>query len=149
MKTSIIPNGDTSDKNNCRPIAIVTAMSKLFELCLSMILDENLCTGENQFRLTLSDPGYFRQLTIRGRALKAPLTISKTVVSIFTISYMCILLGVLGMFQLEFFKNSRFCPFYSDFKIKSSENSCKNNIFVILFKIDFKYTKRRRILMRI
>ena len=104
MKTSIIPNGDTSDKNNCRPIAIVTAMSKLFELCLSMILDENLCTSENQFRLTLSDPGYFRQLTIRGRALKAPLTISKTVVSIFTISYMCILLGVfrhvpIGIFQ--------------------------------------------------
>ena len=40
-------------------------------------------------------------------------------------------------------------PFYSDFKIKSSENSCKNNIFVILFKIDIKYIKRRRILMRI
>ena len=37
MKTSIIPilknrNGDSSDKNNYRPIAIVTAMSKLFEL---------------------------------------------------------------------------------------------------------------------
>ena len=44
-----------------------------------------------------------------GGALKAPPpTISKTVVSIFTISYMCILPGVLGMFQLEFFKNSRF-----------------------------------------
>ena len=35
--------------------------------------------------------------------------------------------------------------YFSDFKIKSSEN----NIFVILFKIDFKYTKRRGILMRI
>ena len=54
--------------------------------------------------LTLSDPGYFRQLTIR----HPPPTISKTVVSIFTISYMCILPGVLGMFQLEFLKNSRF-----------------------------------------
>ena len=41
-------------------------------------------------------------------ALKAPPTISKTIVSIFTISYMCILPGVLGMFQLEFFKNLRF-----------------------------------------
>ena len=54
MKTSIIPilknrNGDTSDKNNYRPIAIVTAMSKLFELCLSKILDEYLCTNDNQF----------------------------------------------------------------------------------------------------
>ena len=34
-----------------------------------------------------------------------PATISKTIMSIFTISYMCILPGVLGMFQLEFFKN--------------------------------------------
>ena len=39
---------------------------------------------------TANDPG--------GGALKAPLTISKTVVSIFTLSYICILLGVLGMF---------------------------------------------------
>ena len=102
--------------------------------------------------LILSDPGtYFRQLTIREEGLlkPPPLTISKTIVSIFTISYMCILPGVLDMFQLEFFQNSRFLPFHSEFKIKSSENSCKNNIFVILFKIDFKYTKRRSILMRI
>ena len=35
------------------------------------------------------------------------------------------------------------------FQIKSSENSCKNNIFVILLKIDFKYIKRRGILLRI
>ena len=39
--------------------------------------------------LTLSDPGYFRQLTIRGGGFKSPPpTISKTMVSIFTISYM-------------------------------------------------------------
>ena len=45
-----------------------------------------------------------------GGALKAPPppTISKTILSIFTISYMCILPGVLGMFQLDFFLNSRF-----------------------------------------
>ena len=54
MKTSIIPilknrNGDTSDKNNYRAIAIVSAMSKLLELCLSKLLDEHLCTSENQF----------------------------------------------------------------------------------------------------
>ena len=43
-----------------------------------------------------------------GEALKAPppLTISKAIMSIFTISYMCILPAVSGMFQLEFFKNS-------------------------------------------
>ena len=44
MRTSIIPilktkNGDTSAKSNYRPIAIVTAMSKIFELCLSRIMD--------------------------------------------------------------------------------------------------------------
>ena len=54
-----------------------------------------------------------------------------------TISYMCILLGVLNMFQSDFFKNSRF-----------HENSCKNDIFVILSETDFKYTKRCRIVMR-
>ena len=44
-------NGDTSDKNNYRSIAIYTAMLKLFELCLSKILDEYLCTSEKQFGL--------------------------------------------------------------------------------------------------
>ena len=89
---------------------------------------------------TVNDPG--------GGGFKSPPppTISKIILSIFTISYMWILPGVFGMIQLEFLKNSRFWPFYSDFKIKSSEISCKNNIFVILFKIDFKYTKRRGII---
>ena len=54
MKTSIIPilknrNGDSSDKNNYRPIAIVTVMSKLFELCLSKLLDTFLVTSDNHF----------------------------------------------------------------------------------------------------
>ena len=54
IQTSIIPilkngNGDASDNNNYRLIAIVSAMSKLFELCLSKILDGYLCTSENQF----------------------------------------------------------------------------------------------------
>ena len=52
---------------------------------------------------TANDPG-------GGVALKAPppLTISITISSMFTISYMRILPGVLGMFHMEFFKNSRF-----------------------------------------
>ena len=39
MKTAIViiikrKNGNSSDKNNYRPIALVTACSKIFELCL-------------------------------------------------------------------------------------------------------------------
>ena len=54
IKTSIIPilkyrNGDTSAKNNYRPIAIVTAMSKIFEFCLSEITNAYLFTSDNQF----------------------------------------------------------------------------------------------------
>ena len=48
MKTSIIPILKTSDKNNYRPIAMVTAMSKLFELCLPSTLNNNLCTSKDQ-----------------------------------------------------------------------------------------------------
>ena len=54
MKTLIIPilknrNGDSSEKNNYRPIGIVTAISKLFVLCLSKLLDTLLVTSDNQF----------------------------------------------------------------------------------------------------
>ena len=41
--------GDTSDKNNYRPIAFVTAASKFFELCLSIILEDYLVTHDQQF----------------------------------------------------------------------------------------------------
>ena len=61
MKASIIPilknrNGDSSDKNNYGPIAIVTAMSKLFELCLSKLLDTFLVTSDNQFDFKRKHP---------------------------------------------------------------------------------------------
>ena len=54
MKSAIIPlikniTGDTNDKNNYRPIALVTAMSKIFELCLSEKLNDYLTTSDNQF----------------------------------------------------------------------------------------------------
>ena len=54
MKSAIIPlitniTGDTNVKNNYRPIALVTAMSKIFELCLSEKLNDYLTTSDNQF----------------------------------------------------------------------------------------------------
>ena len=54
MKTSIVPiiknkTGDTSDKNNYSPIALVTATSKLFEICLLEIPQMYLITHDHQF----------------------------------------------------------------------------------------------------
>ena len=54
MKTalvSIIKNktGDTGDKNNYKPIALVTAASKFFEICLLEILEMYLITHDHQF----------------------------------------------------------------------------------------------------
>ena len=49
MRTATVPiiknkTRDTSGKNNYRPIALVTAASKIFELCLSIILEDYLVT---------------------------------------------------------------------------------------------------------
>ena len=41
--------GDTSDKNNYRKIAIVTAAFKLFKICILEILDTYLITHDHQF----------------------------------------------------------------------------------------------------
>ena len=54
MKTAIVPiiknkTGDTSNKNNYRPIALVTAASKLFEICILEILETYLITHDHQF----------------------------------------------------------------------------------------------------
>ena len=56
MKSANIPliknkTRDTNDKNNYRPIALVTAISKIFELCLSEKLNDYLITSDNQFSL--------------------------------------------------------------------------------------------------
>ena len=56
MKTAIVPiiknkTGNTSDKNNCRPIGLVTVASKFFKLCLSVILEDYLITHDQQFDL--------------------------------------------------------------------------------------------------
>ena len=44
MQSAIVPilknrQGDTIDKNNYRPIAIVTALSKIFELCFMNLIE--------------------------------------------------------------------------------------------------------------
>ena len=54
MKTAIVPiikckTGNSSDKNNYLPIALVTACSKIFELCLLEIIEVYLDTHDHQF----------------------------------------------------------------------------------------------------
>ena len=63
--------------------------------------------------LTLSDPGYFRQLTIRGGGFKSPppYDLENCFVNLHHIIHVnrsLVKIGVFGMIQLEFFKNSRF-----------------------------------------
>ena len=54
MKTALVliiknKTGDTSDKNNYRPIALVTAASKNFEICILEVLELYLITHDHQF----------------------------------------------------------------------------------------------------
>ena len=54
MKTAIVPiiknkSGISSDKANNRPIALVTACSKIFKSCLLIILEKYLHTHDKQF----------------------------------------------------------------------------------------------------
>ena len=54
MKTLLAPiikskTGDSSDKSNYRPIALITAASKLFEICVLEILEMYLVTHDQQF----------------------------------------------------------------------------------------------------
>ena len=53
MKTAIVPiikntSGDTSDRNNYGSIALTTAPSKIFEVCLSIILEDYFDTHDQQ-----------------------------------------------------------------------------------------------------
>ena len=54
MKTAIVSiiknkSGNSSDKANYRPIALVTACSKIFESCLLIMLEKYLHTHDQQF----------------------------------------------------------------------------------------------------
>ena len=54
MKTAIVPiirnkSGNTSDKSNYRPIALVTACSKIFKSCLLKMVEQYLQTHNHQF----------------------------------------------------------------------------------------------------
>ena len=52
MKTAIVPYiknkaGDTSDKSNYRPIDLVNACFKIFELCIWTIIENCICTNDH------------------------------------------------------------------------------------------------------
>ena len=54
MKTALVPiiknkTGDTSDKNNYRPFALVTAASQNFEIYILEVLEMYLITHDHQF----------------------------------------------------------------------------------------------------
>ena len=48
--------GDTSDKNNYRPIALVSAASKQLEICILEILEAPLITHGHQFGFKANHP---------------------------------------------------------------------------------------------
>ena len=55
MKIALVPiiknkTGDTSDKNKYRSVALVTAASKNFEICILEVLEMYLITHDHQFR---------------------------------------------------------------------------------------------------
>ena len=47
-KTTKNRQGETCDKNNYRPIAIVISLSKIIELCIMRVIDAQLVTSHNQ-----------------------------------------------------------------------------------------------------
>ena len=54
MKTILVPliknkNGNVNDKNNYRPIAIVTGLSKILEIVVLNIIESYIYSSHNQF----------------------------------------------------------------------------------------------------
>ena len=58
MKTAFVPiiknkTEGSSDKNNYRPIVLVTACSKIFEICHLEMLEQYWHTYDHQFRVNI------------------------------------------------------------------------------------------------
>ena len=92
MKTAIVPiiknkTGDSSDKSNYRPIALVTACSKIFEICLLEMLEEYLQTHDHQ--LGVSHWTLFSKLIKRN----IPLVIVRIIAFWYQTQPMCIKWG--------------------------------------------------------
>ena len=88
MKTAIVPfiknkTGDTSDKNNYRPIALGNAASKLFEICSLEILDTYLITHDHQFG--------FKTKHATGMCIFTVKTLDKYYTDQMTLVYTCLL----------------------------------------------------------
>ena len=87
MKTSLVPiisskTGDSSDKNNYRPIALLTAASKLFEICILEILETYLVTTDQNLVLKVSTP-----LTCVFSLLKVSLSITRNKIPLCTLAF--------------------------------------------------------------
>ena len=64
MKTAIVliiknKTGDSSDKNSYRTIALVTACSKIFKICLLEVFEPYLHTHDHQFGFKSNIPRTF------------------------------------------------------------------------------------------
>ena len=108
MKTAIVPIiknkiGDTSDKNNYhRPIALVTAASKIFELCLSVILKNYLFTQDQQFGFKSKHSTDFCIFTVK--------SVSKYYTQQHSPSYTCFLDASKAFDKINHFKLFRKLP---------------------------------------
>ena len=69
MKTAIVPiiknTEDSSDKSNCRPIALIAACSKIFKVCLLEMLEEYLQTHDHQFGFKKQHSTYMCIFTVK------------------------------------------------------------------------------------